>query len=71
MTWFAVHDLNIDFDRCLYEVPVSAIVLMLNCSAIAYDNGQMSLSEREFADKLCKLEGNIEQRKETTWQKKK
>ena len=54
LTYFGTHELGLDFDKTLYEVPASRLMLMLNQHSLVNigDEKVMTLSDMEAMEKL-------------------
>ena len=54
MTYFAMHNLGLDFDESLYEVPASRLMLLLNQNAIVNIGEEkcMTLSDIESMERM-------------------
>lgn len=54
MAYFGTHELGLDFDKALYEVPASRIMLMLNQHAVVNlgDEKCMTLLDIESIERL-------------------
>lgn len=56
MAYFGTHELGLDFDKALYEVPASRIMLMLNQHSLVNigEDKVMTLSDIEAMEELKK-----------------